>query len=51
VSEVTRQGDYKFLYRLRVDENTLRRRNVSARPTEYMKKRMEQERLGSTGQP
>ncbi len=23
VSEVTRQGDYKFLYRLKVDENTL----------------------------
>jgi hypothetical protein len=33
-----------------VDENTLRRRNVSARPTEYMKKRMEQERLGSAGE-
>ena len=32
VSEVTRQGDYKFLYRLRVDENTLRRRNVTATP-------------------
>jgi hypothetical protein len=38
VSEVTRQGDYKFLYRLRVDENTLRRRNISAPPTEYAKK-------------
>jgi hypothetical protein len=31
------------LYRLRVDENTLRRRNVSAKPTEYMKRLMEQE--------
>lgn len=47
VSEVTRQGDYKFLYRLRVDENTLRRRNVTARPTEFMKKRMEQVRIAS----
>jgi hypothetical protein len=47
VSEVTRQGDFKFLYRLRVDENTLRRRNVTARPTEFMKKRMEQERLAT----
>jgi hypothetical protein len=47
VSEVTRQGDYKFLYRLRVDENTLRRRNVTARPTEFMKKRMEQSRIAS----
>ncbi|HVG42884.1 MAG TPA: hypothetical protein VM888_14825 [Chitinophagaceae bacterium] len=45
VSEVTRQGDVKFLYRLRVDENTLRRRNVSAKPTEFMKKQMEQERI------
>ena len=47
VSEVTRQGDFKFLYRLRVDENTLRRRNVSARPTEYMKKLREEERLSA----
>jgi hypothetical protein len=46
VSEVTRQGDYKFLYRLRVDENTLRRRNVTAKPTEYMKKVVEQKRIG-----
>lgn len=45
VSEVTRQGDFKFLYRLRVDEGTLRRRNVTARPTEYMKKLREGERL------
>ncbi len=47
VSEVTRQGDYKFLYRLRVDENALRRRNVTAKPTEFMKKLREQERLAS----
>ncbi|HEX6168247.1 MAG TPA: hypothetical protein VFZ33_01045 [Chitinophagaceae bacterium] len=45
VSEVVRQGDYKFLYRLRVDENALRRRNISARPTEYMKKVMEEEKF------
>lgn len=49
VSEVTRQGDFKFLYRLRVDENTLRRRNVTARPTEFMKKLQEQNKL-ATGQ-
>ncbi|MEO6069026.1 MAG: hypothetical protein ABIN57_03130 [Chitinophagaceae bacterium] len=48
VSEVTRQGDVKFLYRLRVDDNTLRRRNVTAKPTEYMKKRMEQERIAAS---
>jgi hypothetical protein len=45
VSEVIRQADYKFLYRLRVDEATLRRRNVTARPTEYRKKTIEQKRL------
>ncbi len=38
VSEVTRQGDTKFLYKLRVDSIALRRRNVNARPTEYLKK-------------
>ena len=45
VSEVIRQGDMKFLYRLKVDENALRRRNVSARPTEYRKKLEEQRRM------
>ncbi|MFL5809966.1 MAG: hypothetical protein ACJ749_10630, partial [Flavisolibacter sp.] len=48
VSEVVRQGDYKFLYRLRIDENTLRRRNVSAKPTEYIKKVNEQERIAAS---
>ncbi len=47
VSEVVRQGDFKFLYRLRVDENSLRRRNVSAKPTEFIKKKLEEERLSS----
>ena len=47
VSEVVRQGDYKFLYRLRVDENTLRRRNITARPTEYVKKLLEEDRRAS----
>jgi len=45
VSEVVRQGDFKFLYRLRVDENALRRRNTTARPTEYMRKIVEEERI------
>ncbi len=47
VSEVVRQGDFKFLYRLRVDENTLRRRNVTAKPTEFIKKKLEEERLAA----
>jgi len=40
VSEVRREGDYKFLYKLKVDELALNKRNVSARPTEYIKKEM-----------
>ncbi len=40
VSEVTRQSDDKVLYKLKIDENTLRRRNITAQPTEYMKKVM-----------
>jgi hypothetical protein len=45
VSETIRQGDMKFLYRLKVDEAALRRRNVNARPTEYRKKLEEQRRM------
>ena len=44
VSEVVKLGDTKLLYRLRVDENTLRRRNINARPTEYMRKVIEEEK-------
>jgi len=44
VSEVRREGDLKFLYKLRIDETALKRRNVNARPTEYIKKLQEQER-------
>jgi hypothetical protein len=40
VSEVTRQSDEKILYKLKIDEFTLRRRNITAQPTEYMKKVM-----------
>jgi hypothetical protein len=44
VSEVRREGELKFLYKLRIDENALKRRNVSAKPTQYIKKLQEQER-------
>jgi uncharacterized protein YjiK len=37
VSEVTRQSDQKTLYKLKIDENTLRRRNITVPPTAYMK--------------
>ena len=34
VSEVRREGDEKFLYKLTVDSNLLRKANVTARPTD-----------------
>ena len=48
VSEVVRLGDVKLLYRLKVDENALRRRNVTAKPTEYMKRLIDEERKASS---
>ncbi|MEO5499954.1 MAG: hypothetical protein ABIR31_00805 [Ginsengibacter sp.] len=45
VSEVTRQSDEKILYKLKIDENTLMRRNVSALPSAYMKNLMEKDRI------
>ncbi len=47
VSEVTRQSDEKILYKLKIDENTLYKRNISARPTEYAKKLMKESQLTS----
>ncbi len=45
VSEVTRQSDDKTLYKLKIDENTLRRRNITAQPTTYAKKLMRESRF------
>ena len=47
VSEVTRQSDEKILYKLKIDENTLRRRNITVPPTTYMKKIMEEDKVKS----
>ncbi len=44
VSEVVKLGESKLLYRLKVDEAKLRRRNVNAKPTEYMRKLIEEEK-------
>ena len=46
VSEIRREGEYKFLYKLKPDSLALRRRNVNPRPTEYIKQLLIQERLG-----
>lgn len=45
VSEVRREGDEKFLYKLKVDSATLRKRNINARPTDYIRKLVQQDRL------
>ena len=38
VSEVRQEGNLKFLYKLKVDENALKRRNINPKPTEYREK-------------
>jgi hypothetical protein len=38
ISETRREGDYKMLYKLKVDEDKLKRRNVNIKPTAYMEK-------------
>ena len=45
VSEVIREDEEKTLYKLKIDENTLRRRNISATPSTYMRKLMQADRL------
>ena len=45
VSEVTRQSDDKILYKLKIDDNTLRRRNVNTPPTAYMKRILQQDKI------
>ena len=47
VSEVRQEGDLKFLYKLKVDENALKKRNVTARPTDFRKKTMLEAQLSS----
>ncbi len=39
VSEVTRQSNEKVMYKLKINEDALRRRNINVQPTEYMKKK------------
>ena len=44
VSEIQRDGDSKDLFKLKVNEVALLKRNVTARPTEYMKRLMNEKR-------
>lgn len=49
VSEVRREGDFKFLYKLKVDEAVLTKRNINARPTDYMKRLLSDNRAARGG--
>jgi hypothetical protein len=49
VSEVRREGDLKFLYKLKVDEAALKKRNINPRQTDYRKETMMNAQL-STGE-
>jgi hypothetical protein len=49
VTEVRQEGDLKFLYKLKINDAVLLKRNVNARPTDYIKKLMEDERKRKTG--
>jgi len=51
VSEVTRQSDEKILYKLKIDENTLRRRNINNPPTAYMKRILQQDKITHGQEP
>jgi hypothetical protein len=45
LSETRREGDYKLLYKLKVDEDKIKRRNVNIKPTAYMEKVYLQDRI------
>ncbi len=47
ISETRREGDYKLLYKLKIDEDKLKRRNVNIKPTAYMEKVMLKERIAN----
>jgi len=45
VSEVRQEGDLKFLYKLKVDETALKRRNINPRLTDYRKQTVMEEQI------
>lgn len=44
VSEVRQEGELRFLYKLKINETILTRRNINARPTPFIKELIEKER-------
>lgn len=47
VSEVRKEGDYKFVYKLKVDDNTLARRNINPKRTSYMQRVVDGDRINN----
>lgn len=48
VSEVTRQSDEKILYKLKINEDVLNKRNMPSQPTSYAQKLMRESKLTNT---
>jgi hypothetical protein len=44
VSEVRQEGELRFLYKLKINESVLNKRNVNARPTAYIREVLEKQR-------
>ena len=51
VSEVTRQSDEKILYKLKINEDVLNKRNMASQPTAYAQKLMRESRLTDVNAP
>ncbi len=47
VSEVRQEGNLKFLYKLKVDERALERRNINPAPTEFRKQQMAAQQINT----
>ena len=47
VSEVRQEGDLLFMYKLKVDDNNLKKRNINPQPTDFRRKTIETERIAN----
>lgn len=47
VSEIRQEGDLLFMYKLKVDDNNLKKRNINPAPTDYRRKTIEASHIAS----
>lgn len=47
VSEMRQEGDLKLLYKLKVDENALKRRNINPKTTDYRRRTIAEQRMST----